>query len=256
MGLKHYFFFFSTFLVKIFWPQFASCQLIIGPQLGVKEPVQQLNPAAFIGGRHTSLQCQGAFVAQLPGLQQLAVNLSLPRQRLSLQQHFSYHGIQSFQYLTYINTVGIALSPELKVGLGIGVQAFFQGAYYGTKWSALVKFGLQYQLDQHQYFGLTFELNSPFEQAAFKWAYANQMSPELICYAHVVWYQTLPPQFFIGFEQKINNYFVQCTAALQPQLFGLVLSKQSQQHLMWSIGLQWQNRVGLGLIWGLKLNKK
>ena len=256
MGLKHYFFLFSAFGVKIFWPQFASCQLINGPQLGIKEPVQQLNPAAFIGGRPTSLQCQGAFVAQLPGLQQFAVNLSLPKQRLSLQQHFSYRGIQSFQNLNYMSSIGIALSPELKVGLGIGVQTFFQEAYYGTKWSALVKFGLQYQLDDHQYFGLTFELNSPFEQAAFQWAYANQMSPELICFAQVLWVQMLPPQFIIGFEQKMNNYNLIGTAALQPQLFGLVLEKQTQHHFLWSIGLQWQNRVGLGLNWGLKLNKK
>ena len=256
MGLKHYFFLFSAFGVKIFWSQYPTHQLMMRPQLGIKESAQQINPAAFIGGRPASLQCQGAVVVHLPGLQQLAVNLSLPKQRLSLQQHFSYHGIQSFQILNYMSSIGIALSPELKVGLGIGVQTFFQEAYYGTKWSALVKFGLQYQLDDHQYFGLTFELNSPFEQAKLQWAYANQMSPELICFAQVLWVQMLPPQFIIGFEQKMNIYNLIGTAALQPQLFGLVLEKQTQHHFLWSIGLQWQNRVGLGLNWGLKLNKK
>ncbi len=255
MGFKHYILVLGYFNVNVFWSQFSTFPVFFGPQLSIQEQAQQVNPASFSNKGRASLLCQGAIVAQLPGLQQLSINLAIPRQRLSLHQHFSIRGIQSFQNLNYMSSVGLALSPELKVGVGLGFQTFFQDGYYGTSWSALLKAGLQYQFDLRQYFGLTFELNAPFDQAALKWAYANQMSSELICFSHVLWCQSLPPQFYFGLAQKLNNYQLICIAALQPQIFGIALEKKGQQ-VLWTFGLQWQNRVGLGLHWSLQLSKK
>ncbi|MFM8597215.1 MAG: hypothetical protein ACKOBN_09035 [Flavobacteriales bacterium] len=248
------------FVAAFCW-QLLTAQLVgnlsfLGPQVSITQNAQQINPAAFSNTDQLQLQIQGAFIAQLPGFQLLNVALQLPRKKLCLSQQMNLQGIPSYQILSNLTNVGLELNSQIKMGVGLGFQTLFQPAHYGASWTSMVKFGLQYQLDAHQYFGLTFEINTPFELAQFKWAYANQLSAELTCFAHLCWYQSIPPQFCFGFQQKMKTYHLLFMAALQPQLFSLALQKQTLHPFSWSVGIQWQHNIGLGLVWGFKFCRK
>ncbi|MFM6946258.1 MAG: hypothetical protein ACKOWW_03900 [Flavobacteriales bacterium] len=256
MKNQYFHLFGASFCWQLLTAQLVSYPPYLGPQISITQNAQQINPAAFSNTDQPQLQIQGAFIAQLPGFQLLSVALQLPRKKLYLSQQTTLQGISSYHILSNLTSIGLELNSQIKMGVGLGFQTIFQPAKYGTRLTSMVKFGLQYQLDAQQYFGLTFEINAPFELALFKWAYANQLSAELICFAHINWYQSIPPQFCFGFQQKMKSYQLLFMGALQPQLFSMALQKQMLQTCSWSVGIQWQQNIGLGLVWGFKFCRK
>jgi hypothetical protein len=224
--------------------------------VSINQNLQQVNPAAFLQTDSTWLQLQGAFIAQLPGLQNIALDVKFRQQRCYIDQHISYQGIRSSQNFSYLSNFGLALDPSLKIGVGLGFQTLVQDSYYSNNWSALAKLGLQYRQDAKQLYGFSFELNTKLQQSVFTFAYANQIGPELLCFAHLIWVQSLSPQLCFGFEQQMDVYRIRFFAAVQPQRYGFVMEKQSARHSAWALGLQWQNKLGIGLFWNLQLANK
>lgn len=227
-----------------------------GPLVSLNQNNQQNNPAAFLDSDSTFLQLHGAFHAQLPGLQNIALDVKFRHQNYFFDQHINFQGISTLQNLKYISQLGMLLDPDLKIGIGLGLQSIIQDAYYGNHWSAMTKFGLQYQYQNKQFYSFSFELNTRQQHAVVTFAFANRLGLELFYFANLLWVQSLPPQLCFGFEQIIQDYRIRIFAALQPQLYGFVLERQCKQPSMWSLGLQWQDKIGLGFFWNLKLIKK
>lgn len=238
------------------WTQVLSSTPFLNSQIGINQNHQQENPAAFAQSDSSWLQMQGVFLSQLPGLQQIALDLKGRHKDCFFDQNFQFQGIQSFQTIAYLSNIGFKLEQYLKIGIGIGFQTFLQDTYYGNDWFARARLGLQYQQDSRHFFGFTFELFSPLQPSIFQLAYANQVGTDLLFFTQVKWVQSLPPQLFFGFEQKISSDHIRFFAAVQPQIFGCIFIKQNVRKSTWSIGLHWQNKLGIGFYWNLQFNHK
>ncbi len=247
-------FLFCVLSSKIFWSQHSSYQGYIGPLVSNKQNLQQFNPSVFLQNQSICIQFQGAFLTQLPGLQNIAFDLKFKKRRCYFDQHFCYQGINSYHNFSYVSNLGLSLDDDLKIGVGIGFQSLIQDSYYGNYWSVIAKFGLQYQQDAYQSFGFSFELYTNVQQSILTFAYVNSLGPELLCFAHLIWIQSFMPQYCFGLEQKFDNYLLRYFAAIQPQKFGCELEKLSAKPA-WSFGIHWQNKIGIGLFWNLQIGR-
>ncbi len=150
MKIKRYLlllFLFRLFLVPL---EKANAQVMFNTlPLGIQQNRQQQNPAAFDEKDHTWLQVQGVFYSQMPTLQSLALDAKRCLNKIYLDQHLSVHGIRSFQALQSATNLGLELNSYFKVGIGLGFQTLFQPVFYGQKWSATARVGLQLKCSAH-----------------------------------------------------------------------------------------------------------
>jgi hypothetical protein len=235
----------------------ANAQVMLNmlPQ-GIQQNRQQQNPAAFDERDHTWLQVQGAFYTQIPALQSLALDAKKRLNKIYLDQHLSIQGIRSFQALQSSTNLGLELNSYLKVGIGLGFQTLFQPAFYGQKWSATARVGLQLKSSAHSWFAYTFQIHSVPLKNTMTWAYHHQLSSGLEVFANLNWALYLPPTLQMGYIQQLENYRLCFFGAVQPQHFGFSIDKKQMQQLHWSLGLQWQAKIGVSLLWNIQIEHK
>jgi len=235
----------------------ANAQLMFNMlPLGIQQNRQQQNPAAFEKKDHTWLQVQGAFYTQIPSFQSLAIDFKRNLNKIYLDQCLSVQGIRSFQELQSRTNLGIALNSYLKVGVGLGFYTLFQPAFYGQKWSAIAQVGLQFQCSPDDWFGYTFQIHSVPLKNTMNWTYHHQVSSSLEVFANINWALYLPPTLQIGYIQQLENYRLCFFGTVQPQHFGFYIDKKQMQQLHWSLGFQWQAKIGASLLWNIQIEHK
>jgi hypothetical protein len=257
MKITHYLsllFLFRLFLVPL---DKANAQVMFNTlPLGIQQNRQPQNPAAFNEKDHTWLQVQGVFYAQVPALQSLALDVKKRLDKIYLDQHLSVHGIRSFQELQSYTNLGLELNSYLKVGIGLGFRTLFQPAFYGQKWGAMARVGLQIKCSENDWFGYTFHIHSVPLENTMNWAYHHQLSSILEVFANINWALYLPPTLQIGYIQQFENYRLCFFGSVQPTLFGFYIDKKQMKQLKWSLGFQWQAKIGTSLLWVIQIEHK
>jgi hypothetical protein len=257
MKIKHYLsllFLARLFLVPL---EKANAQVMFNMlPLGIQQNRQQQNPAAFGEKDHTWLQVQGVFYAQVPALQSLALDVKKRLDKIYLDQYLSVHGIRSFQDLQSYTNLGLELNSYLKVGIGLGFQTLFQPAFYGQTWGATARLGLQLKCSARDWFGYTFQIHSVPLKNTMNWAYHHQVSSGLEVFVNINWALYLPPTLQIGYIQQLENYRLCFFGAVQPQHFGFYIDKKQIKQLNWSLGFQWQAKIGASLLWSIQIKPK
>jgi hypothetical protein len=257
MKIKRYLLFlFFNCLALIALSQSSSQTTFYMPPIANYQNVQQQNPAAFNPQDLAWLQVQGKLNAAFPSLQNWSLDFKTKQQQFYLDQHFSLQGIRTYQELRCLSNVGLELNSYLKVGVGLGFQTLLQPTFYGNKWTASARFGLQLECTSHDFLSFGFEWNAAQIQNAMNWAYLHELSSALCVFADLKWALNLPPQLQFGCSQQLQNYRLTFYGCILPQRYGFMLEKNRQQLFTWAMGLNWQAKIGTSLQWTIQIKHK
>jgi hypothetical protein len=153
--------------------------------------------------------------------------------------------------LRSVHALGLALSPQLKVGAGFQIQWLSQPSYYGSFLLVSARFGCQYTFGNQHHVALTLDdIGSPNAQK-IGIEHLQRLRADLFFVQGLSWNPMYRPSTYLTLIQVLPKAKVQFTYGLFPQQVTILLSSQSKKKFNWLFGQSWQRGVGPSLQFGL-----
>jgi hypothetical protein len=224
-----------------------------GAQIVALQQNEQVNnPAAFATDQTFCFQSRSLYKPNLPNHQLHALDFSLKKNHICLSQQIQFQGIPSYQMIDIVTSLGMQLDEQLKVGVGLGVNAIFQNAYYGNLYCGKLRVGLQYKLPHALHLGFAFYAGSRGAASTIAFSLAKQLQEEMTLSATFNWKLGTTPQLGVVFYQQIGVYLFNYSVSIGTVAYSFSIQKEFQKSGAWCLGSQYQKGIGLGFLVSFK----
>jgi hypothetical protein len=212
---------------------------------------QQVNAAGFTSADSSGRQFFAAAPYVVPNLGAISFGFYYNYSRVAFYHEFNGVFHSALLLLRSAHSLGFALSPQLKVGVGFQIQLLSQPSYYGSFLAASARFGCQYIFNQQHHLALTLDdIGNPNAQK-ISIEHLQVLRSDLFFAQGLSWNPRYRPSTYLTLIQVLPKAKVQLTYGLFPQQLTILLSSQYKKKINWLLAQSWQRGMGPSLQFGL-----
>lgn len=236
-------------------PQFFGTieQAFVNPALrcAIAQNQQQMNAAGFTNTDSSGRLVLATAPYVVPNLGTISLGCYYINGRVAFHHEFNGVFHSAVLLLRTAHSLGFALSPQLKVGVGFQIQWLSQPSYYGSYLAASARFGCQYTFNKKHHLALTLEdIGNPSAQI-IGIEHLQLLRSDLFFAQGLSWNPMYRPSPYLTLIQVLQKAKVQLTYGFFPQQITIVLSSQNKKKINWLLAQSWQRGLGPSLQIGL-----
>lgn len=225
--------------------------LNVALRCAITQNQQQMNAAGFTTADSSGRQFLVAAPYVVPNLGALSFGFYYKYSRVAFYHEFSGVFHSALLLLRSAHSLGFALSPQLKVGVGFQIQLLSQPSYYGSFLAASARFGCQYAFNKQHHLALTLDdIGNPSAQK-IGIEHLHLLRTDLFFAQGLSWNPMYRPSTYLTLIQVLPKAKVQLTYGLFPQQLTILLGSQNKKKFNWLLAQSWQRGMGPSLQFGL-----
>jgi len=225
--------------------------LNVALRCAITQNQQQVNAAGFTSADSSGRQFLAAAPYVVPNLGAISFGFYYNYSRVAFYHEFNGVFHSALLLLRSAHSLGFALSPQLKVGVGFQIQLLSQPSYYGSFLAASARFGCQYIFNKQHHLALTLDdIGNPNAQK-IGIEHLQVLRSDLFFAQGLSWNPMYRPSTYLTLIQVLPKAKIQLTYGLFPQQFTILLSSQHKKKINWLLAQSWQRGMGPSLQFGL-----
>jgi hypothetical protein len=225
--------------------------LNVALRCAITQNQQQVNAAGFTSADSSGRQFFAAAPYVVPNLGAISFGFYYNYSRVAFYHEINGVFHSALLLLRSAHSLGFALSPQLKAGVGFQIQLLSQPSYYGSFLAASARFGCQYIFNKQHHLALTLDdIGNPNAQK-IGIEHLQVLRSDLFFAQGLSWNPMYRPSTYLTLIQVLPKAKVQLTYGLFPQQLTILLSSQHKKKINWLLAQSWQRGIGPSLQFGL-----
>jgi len=226
--------------------------LNVALRCAITQNQQQVNAAAFTAADSSGRQLLVVAPYLVPNLGAISFGFYYNYRRVAFYHEMNGVFHSALLLLGSAHSLGFALSPKLKVGVGFQIQLQSQPSYYGSFLAASARFGCQYTFNKQHHLALALDdIGNPSAQK-ISIEHLQVLRTDLFFAQGLSWNPMFRPSTYLTLIQVLPKAKVQLTYGLFPQQLTILLSTHHKKKINWLLAQSWQRGMGPSLHFGLR----